>query len=80
MEELTVWPEGGQLWLKWKTSKNITVSEYVVEWVNTNGTDWQRENRSTRLTFIKGNPILLCNVKYRYLRDIVIPNPKLSLT
>uniref|UniRef100_A0A3Q3VWU5 Fibronectin type-III domain-containing protein n=1 Tax=Mola mola TaxID=94237 RepID=A0A3Q3VWU5_MOLML len=55
VEELKVWPQGGRLWLEWKTFKSKTVSEYVVEWVGADQTDWQRENRSTRHTFIKGH-------------------------
>ncbi|XP_044029099.1 interleukin-6 receptor subunit beta isoform X7 [Siniperca chuatsi] len=55
VEELKVWSYGGQLWLKWKPPKNPAVSEYVVEWVTGNEIDWQRENRSTNYTAIKGN-------------------------
>ncbi|KAL7376916.1 hypothetical protein ABVT39_018365 [Epinephelus coioides] len=55
VEELKVWPSGGQLWLKWKPPNNINLSEYVVEWVSDDGRDWQREHRNTRQTAIKGN-------------------------
>lgn len=55
MEELKVEPHGGQLWLEWKSHNSKAVSEYVVEWVNADQTDWQREKRSTRRTVIKGN-------------------------
>ncbi|XP_041816511.1 interleukin-6 receptor subunit beta isoform X2 [Chelmon rostratus] len=55
VEELKVWPHEGQLWLEWKSPKNIAVSEYVVEWFPGDPIDWQRENRSTTLTAIKGN-------------------------
>lgn len=54
MEELKASPSEGQLGLKWR-SNNRSVSEYVVEWVSGDQTDWQRENRSTRQTVIKGN-------------------------
>lgn len=54
MEELKAWPHEGQLWLKWR-SNNRSVSEYVVEWVSGDHTDWQRESRGTGRTVIKGN-------------------------
>ncbi|XP_070706355.1 interleukin-6 receptor subunit beta isoform X2 [Pempheris klunzingeri] len=54
VEELKVQSRGGQLWLQWKPLNSTIVSEYVVEWVSRYGTDWQRENRSTRHTAIKG--------------------------
>lgn len=54
VEGLTVWHDGGQLWLKWISPNSKAVSEYVVEWVSRDQTDWQRENRSTRHTVIKG--------------------------
>lgn len=65
MEELKVEPHGGQLWLEWKSHNSKAVSEYVVEWVNADQTDWQRERRSTRRTVIKGNILFLknCDVK-----------------
>lgn len=55
VEELKVWPSGGQLWLEWKPPNRMLPSEYVVEWVSDDGRDWQREHRNTRLTTIKGN-------------------------
>lgn len=55
VEALKVTPEGGQLWVEWKAPKRRGVSEYVVEWVSFNQTDWQRESRHTRRTVIKGN-------------------------
>lgn len=55
VEELKVWAEGGQLWLRWKPPKSTYLSEYVVEWVGGGQMDWQRENRSTSLTVLKGN-------------------------
>nr|XP_046231089.1 interleukin-6 receptor subunit beta isoform X2 [Scatophagus argus] len=55
VEEMKVWSQGGQLWLEWKFHHSKAVSEYVVEWVSDGQTDWQRENRSTRHTVIKGN-------------------------
>ncbi|TMS08774.1 hypothetical protein E3U43_006257 [Larimichthys crocea] len=54
VEELKVWPHEGQLQLGWKPPKGRPVSEYVVEWVSGDQRDWQRENRNTRHTFIKG--------------------------
>ncbi|XP_031731602.1 interleukin-6 receptor subunit beta [Anarrhichthys ocellatus] len=53
--ELKVWPHGGRLWLEWKPPNSTALSEYVVEWVSGDQTDWQRENRNTRHTTIKGN-------------------------
>ncbi|XP_070780772.1 interleukin-6 receptor subunit beta isoform X2 [Enoplosus armatus] len=55
VEELKVWPHGGQLWLEWKPPKSTGLTEYVVEWVSGDQTDWQREHRNTRLTAIKGD-------------------------
>ncbi|KAK2818762.1 hypothetical protein Q5P01_024323 [Channa striata] len=55
VEGLKVWPQEGQLWLEWKPPSRAAVSEYVVEWVAGNQIDWQRENRSTTHTAIKGN-------------------------
>lgn len=55
VEELKVWPHGGQLWLEWKPPSSTALSEYVVEWVSGERTDWQRENRNSRRTSIKGN-------------------------
>ncbi|XP_076614162.1 interleukin-6 receptor subunit beta [Chaetodon auriga] len=55
VKELKVWPHEGQLWLEWKSPKNIAVSEYVVEWTAGDLIDWQRENKNTTRTFIKGN-------------------------
>lgn len=54
VETLEVRPEGEQLHLEWKPPKRRPVSEYVVEWVSFNQTDWQRESRHTRHTVIKG--------------------------
>ncbi len=65
VEELNVWPHGGQLWLNWKSPKspsNRAATEYVVEWVHGDHIDWQRENRTTRQTVIKGNLFLIKNV------------------
>ncbi|XP_054468125.1 interleukin-6 receptor subunit beta [Anoplopoma fimbria] len=53
--ELKVWPHAGQLWLKWKPPNSTALSEYVVEWVNGEQTDWQRENKHKNITAIKGN-------------------------
>lgn len=55
VEELKVWAHGGQLWLEWKPPNKTAVSEYVVQWVSGDQMDWQRENRSTRHTAIRGN-------------------------
>ncbi|XP_028273714.1 interleukin-6 receptor subunit beta isoform X2 [Parambassis ranga] len=54
VEDLKVWPEGGQLWVEWNAPKPMSVQEYVVEWVSGGWLDWQRENKSTRRTAIKG--------------------------
>ncbi|XP_034457595.1 interleukin-6 receptor subunit beta [Hippoglossus hippoglossus] len=55
VEELRGWVHGGQMWLQWKPPNTEAVTEYVVQWVSGDGMDWQRENRSTRLTVIKGD-------------------------
>ncbi|KAL6097387.1 il6st [Pungitius sinensis] len=54
VRELLVRSEGGRLLLDWKPPDSTAVSEYVVEWVSGDNTDWQRENRRTRHTAIKG--------------------------
>ncbi|XP_062290048.1 interleukin-6 receptor subunit beta isoform X1 [Scomber scombrus] len=54
VEGLKVEPCGAQLCLEWKPPRSAT--EYVVEWMAYGDQmDWQRENRSTRHTAIKGN-------------------------
>ncbi|XP_053195952.1 interleukin-6 receptor subunit beta isoform X2 [Scomber japonicus] len=54
VEGLKVEPCGAQLCLEWKPPNSAT--EYVVEWrAYGDQMDWQRENRSTRNTAIKGN-------------------------
>ncbi|TNN45036.1 Interleukin-6 receptor subunit beta [Liparis tanakae] len=53
--ELKVWPQGGRLWVEWTPPNSSFLSEYVVQWVSGEQTDWQRENRSTRRTAIKGD-------------------------
>ncbi|XP_061555120.1 interleukin-6 receptor subunit beta [Phycodurus eques] len=55
VEELNVRTQGDQLLLKWNPPNNTAVTEYVVEWVGSNGIDWQRENKNTQQTTIKGN-------------------------
>ncbi|KAF3702414.1 Interleukin-6 receptor subunit beta [Channa argus] len=55
VEKLKVWPHEGQLWLEWKPPSKTAVTEYVVEWVAGDQIDWQRENRTTTHTVIKGN-------------------------
>ncbi|XP_026153570.1 interleukin-6 receptor subunit beta isoform X1 [Mastacembelus armatus] len=55
VEELKVWPKEGQLWLKWNPPTSMNVTEYVVEWVTGDQIDWQKENRNTLKTAIKGN-------------------------
>ncbi|XP_033951974.1 interleukin-6 receptor subunit beta isoform X1 [Pseudochaenichthys georgianus] len=52
---LKVWSAEGKLWLQWTPPNGPDLSEYVVEWVSGEQTDWQRENKNTRLTAIKGN-------------------------
>ncbi|XP_040915604.1 interleukin-6 receptor subunit beta [Toxotes jaculatrix] len=54
VEDLKVWSQGGQLWLEWKPLSSTAVTEYVVEWVTGDKIDWQRENRNTNQTAIKG--------------------------
>ncbi|XP_068430392.1 interleukin-6 receptor subunit beta [Clinocottus analis] len=53
--ELKVRPHRGQLWLEWNPPNRMALSEYVVEWVSGDQIDWQRENRNTSRTAIKGN-------------------------
>ncbi|KAM9841833.1 interleukin-6 receptor subunit beta isoform 2-T2 [Aulostomus maculatus] len=55
VEALKVWPKEGQLWLSWKPPINPAVSEYVVQWVSSEGIDWQREKKNTTHTSIKGS-------------------------
>lgn len=55
VEGLNLSSHGGQLWLEWKSPKNKALSEYVVEWAANGQTDWQRENRATTHTVIKGD-------------------------
>ncbi|KAM3600235.1 uncharacterized protein V6R79_019818 [Siganus canaliculatus] len=57
VEELKVQSHGGKLSVEWKfpVSNTTIVSEYVVEWATADHTDWQRENRHTRRTVVKGN-------------------------
>lgn len=40
--------------VEWSAPKQMPVHEYVVEWVSGGWLDWQRENKSTRRTAIKG--------------------------
>ncbi|XP_042364875.1 interleukin-6 receptor subunit beta isoform X2 [Plectropomus leopardus] len=54
IKELKVWPHEGQLWLEWKPPNSTSPSEYVVEWVSVEETDWQREHRNARNTAIRG--------------------------
>ncbi|XP_077353352.1 interleukin-6 receptor subunit beta isoform X2 [Festucalex cinctus] len=55
MEGLKVHTQGDQFLLKWNAPNNTAITQYVVEWVSANDTDWQRENKSTQQTTIKGN-------------------------
>ncbi|XP_029025634.1 interleukin-6 receptor subunit beta [Betta splendens] len=55
VRELIVMPQRNTLWLQWKPPPGEGVSEYVVVWVAGEQMDWQRENRSTTHTLIKGN-------------------------
>ncbi|XP_054612522.1 interleukin-6 receptor subunit beta [Dunckerocampus dactyliophorus] len=55
VQGLKVWPQGGQLFVKWNAPNNANVAAYVVEWVNDFCMDWQRENRSTLQTVLKGS-------------------------
>ncbi|XP_077441524.1 interleukin-6 receptor subunit beta isoform X2 [Vanacampus margaritifer] len=55
MEGLKVHPQGDHFLLKWNPPNNTAVTQYVVEWVSANNTDWQRENKNTQQTTIKGN-------------------------
>ena len=54
VKELKVWPHGDRLHLEWNIPNNTAVSEYVIEWISDVNMDWQRENRTTRHTAIKG--------------------------
>ncbi|KAM9793544.1 interleukin-6 receptor subunit beta isoform X1 [Syngnathus typhle] len=54
VQGLRVHPQGDQLLLKWNHPNNTAVTQYVVEWVSANDMDWQRENKSTQQTTIKG--------------------------
>ncbi|KAM8828071.1 interleukin-6 receptor subunit beta isoform 2-T2 [Spinachia spinachia] len=54
VRELRVRPDGGRLRLDWKPPHGTAVSEYVVEWISGDNTDWQRESRGTRHATIKG--------------------------
>ena len=54
VEELRGRVHGDQMWLQWKPPNTEAVTEYVVQWVTGDQMDWQRENRSTRHTVIKG--------------------------
>lgn len=58
IKDMTVWPHDGQLFVEWKHD-TPAVSEYVIEWVSDGKIDWQRENKSTRQTVIKGNVFVL---------------------
>uniref|UniRef100_A0A3P9P8G8 Interleukin 6 signal transducer n=1 Tax=Poecilia reticulata TaxID=8081 RepID=A0A3P9P8G8_POERE len=55
VEKLKVWTQEGQMFVEWKRPNNTAVSEYVVEWARHGKTDWQRENKTTTRTAIKGN-------------------------
>ncbi|XP_060938935.1 interleukin-6 receptor subunit beta [Limanda limanda] len=55
VRELRGGVHGGQMWLQWKPPNTKAVTEYVVQWVGGDGMDWQRENRSTTHTVIKGD-------------------------
>lgn len=55
---MRVWPDDGKLWVEWKAPNDHHVTEYVVEWVTGDVIDWQRENRNTTKTFIKGQSLL----------------------
>ncbi|XP_062268753.1 interleukin-6 receptor subunit beta [Platichthys flesus] len=55
VRELRGGVQGGQMWLQWKPPNTAAVTEYVVQWVSADGMDWQRENRSTTHTVIKGD-------------------------
>lgn len=50
---MIVLPHNGQLLVEWKHD-TPNVSEYVIEWVSDGKIDWQRENKTTRQTVIKG--------------------------
>uniref|UniRef100_A0A3B3TS65 Interleukin 6 signal transducer n=1 Tax=Poecilia latipinna TaxID=48699 RepID=A0A3B3TS65_9TELE len=55
VEKLKVWTQEGQMFVEWKRPNNTAVSEYVVEWARHGKTDWQRENKTTTRTAIKGS-------------------------
>ncbi|XP_047228763.1 interleukin-6 receptor subunit beta isoform X2 [Girardinichthys multiradiatus] len=54
VKDMKVWSQEGQMFVEWKQPNNTAVTEYVIEWVSHGKRDWQRENRSTRATVIKG--------------------------
>uniref|UniRef100_UPI0037E76CDD interleukin-6 receptor subunit beta n=1 Tax=Semicossyphus pulcher TaxID=241346 RepID=UPI0037E76CDD len=54
VEGLRVWPQEGRLWVEWRPPNSSDVSEFVVQWERGGQTDWQRENRSTSRTHIRG--------------------------
>lgn len=58
VESIRAWPDDGKLWVEWKAPNDHHVTEYVVEWVTGDVIDWQRENRNTTKTFIKGQSLL----------------------
>ncbi|XP_037547897.1 interleukin-6 receptor subunit beta [Nematolebias whitei] len=53
IKDMIVLPHNGQLFVEWKHDAPA-VSEYVIEWVSDGKIDWQRENKTTRQTVIKG--------------------------
>ncbi|XP_017282969.1 interleukin-6 receptor subunit beta isoform X1 [Kryptolebias marmoratus] len=53
VKEINIWPRNGQLFVEWKHNSTC-VFEYVIEWVGNGEMDWQRENKTTRQTAIKG--------------------------
>ncbi|XP_051906040.1 interleukin-6 receptor subunit beta isoform X2 [Hippocampus zosterae] len=55
VEGFKVDPQGDTFFLKWNPPKKSAVTQYVVQWVSANGMDWQRENKTTQQTTIKGN-------------------------
>uniref|UniRef100_A0A1A7XCK5 Interleukin 6 signal transducer n=1 Tax=Iconisemion striatum TaxID=60296 RepID=A0A1A7XCK5_9TELE len=54
VEDLGVWPQQGQLFVKWKLILDRSLTEYVIEWVSGEQINWQRVNKFTSLTAIKG--------------------------
>uniref|UniRef100_A0A1A8LW11 Interleukin 6 signal transducer n=1 Tax=Nothobranchius pienaari TaxID=704102 RepID=A0A1A8LW11_9TELE len=54
VEDLSVSPHQGQLFVEWKPIFDKSPTEYVIEWVSGEQINWQRVKKSTSHTAIKG--------------------------